>query len=81
MNMGMHLTRSARWFAERTAIVHRDVRLTYREFNERVNRLANGLISLGFKKGEHVAFFSANRHHILEGVLRVSQGRACHGAP
>jgi long-chain acyl-CoA synthetase len=66
MNMGLHLTRSAKWFSDRTAVVHKDVRLTYKEFNERVNRLANGLTSLGLKKGDHVAIFSANRHHILE---------------
>ena len=72
MNMGVNLTRSARWFSDRTAIVHKDVRLTYREFNERVNRLANGLISLGLKKGDHVAFFSPNRHHIVEAFY------ACH---
>ena len=72
MNMGLHLTRSAQRFADRTAIVHRDVRLTYREFNRRVNRLANGLTALGLKKGDHVAFYSPNRHHILEAFY------ACH---
>ena len=74
MNMGIHLTRSAKWFSERTAVVFQDVRLTYREFNERVNRLANGLISLGLKKGDRVAFFSSNRHHVLEAFY------ACHKA-
>lgn len=72
MNMGLHLTRSAQRFADRTAIVHRDVRLTYREWNRRVNKLANGLTSLGLKKGDHVAFYSPNRHHILEAFY------ACH---
>ena len=28
--------------------------VTYKEFNEKVNRLANGLISLGVKKGDFV---------------------------
>jgi acyl-CoA synthetase (AMP-forming)/AMP-acid ligase II len=72
MNMGIHLTRAAKWFSERTAIVFKDVRLTYREFNERVNRLANGLTSLGLRKGDRVAFFSPNRHQILEAFY------ACH---
>jgi len=72
MNMGEHLTRSAKWFSGRTAVVFQDVRLTYKEFNERVNRLGNGLISLGLKKGDRVAFFSPNRHHILEAFY------ACH---
>jgi acyl-CoA synthetase (AMP-forming)/AMP-acid ligase II len=74
MNMGIHLTRSARWFSSRTAVVYKDVRLTYREFNERVNRLANGLVALGLKKGDRVAFLSSNRHHVLESFY------ACHKA-
>jgi acyl-CoA synthetase (AMP-forming)/AMP-acid ligase II len=74
MNMGIHLTRSAQWFSERTAVVFQDVRLTYRQFNERVNRLANGLTTLGLRKGDRVAFFSSNRHHVLEAFY------ACHKA-
>ena len=74
MNMGIHLTRAAKWFSERTAIVHKNVQLTYREFNERVNRLANGLTSLGLKKGDRVALFSPNRHQLLEAFY------ACHKA-
>lgn len=66
MNMGIHLARSAKWFSERIAIIYQNIRLTYKEFNERVNRLGNGFISLGFKKGDRVAIFSHNRHHILE---------------
>ena len=74
MNMGIHLTRSAQWFSDRTAVVFGDVRLTYRMFNERVNRLANGLTSTGFRKGDRVAFFSPNRHHLVEAFY------ACHKA-
>jgi len=72
MNMGIHLTRSAKWFSERTAVIFQDVRLTYKELNERVNRLGNGLLSLGLTKGDRVAFFSNNRNHILESFY------ACH---
>lgn len=66
MNMGIHLTRSAKWFPDRTAIVFQDVRLSYQQFNERVNRLGNGLISLGLKKGDHVAILCSNCHQVLE---------------
>lgn len=41
-------------------------RTTFREFNERVNGLANGLISLGVRKGEVTAFLSMNRIEIVE---------------
>ncbi|WP_041277553.1 AMP-binding protein [Desulfotalea psychrophila] len=43
-----------------------DIRLTYREFSERVDNLARGLAELGLKKGERVGIWSQNR---LEWVL------------
>ena len=32
----------------------RDLRFTYREFNDRVDMLAKGLLSIGITKGDHV---------------------------
>ncbi|MFY9606990.1 MAG: AMP-binding protein [Blastocatellia bacterium] len=37
-----------------------DLRLTYRQYNEEVNRLAKGLLALGIQKGEHVAVWATN---------------------
>lgn len=37
-------------------------------FDERVNRLANALLSLGLQKGERVALLSLNRHQLVEGI-------------
>jgi len=37
-----------------------DLRLTYRQYNEEVTRLAKGLLSLGVEKGEHVAVWATN---------------------
>jgi acyl-CoA synthetase (AMP-forming)/AMP-acid ligase II len=67
MNMGVPLRRSASWFRERTAVIQDAKRFTYWELNERTNRLANGLGSLGVKKGDRVAILSPNRHQIIEG--------------
>ncbi len=36
-------------------------RFSFQVVNERMNRLANGLISLGVKKGDHCAFYCRNR--------------------
>ncbi|MGD0277010.1 MAG: AMP-binding protein [Syntrophales bacterium] len=41
-------------------------RLTFHQFNERVNRLANGLLSLGVRKGDVTAFLTMNRIEIIE---------------
>lgn len=66
MNIGIHVQRAALWYPNRTAVVFKDIRFTYRELNERINRLANGLLSLGLKTGDKVALLSANCHQLLE---------------
>lgn len=38
----------------------RDLRLTYRQFGERVDRLAKGLLAMGVQKGEKVAIWATN---------------------
>ncbi len=37
-----------------------DAKLTYRQLNEQVNRLANALIAMGVKKGDRVALYLPN---------------------
>lgn len=37
-----------------------DLRLTYRQYHERVNQLAKGLIALGIENGDHVAAWATN---------------------
>jgi acyl-CoA synthetase (AMP-forming)/AMP-acid ligase II len=66
MNMGLHLTRAAQSFAERNAITDKKTRITYRTFNEDVNRLAHGMMALGLKKGDRAAMLSLNCHQLLE---------------
>jgi fatty-acyl-CoA synthase len=38
----------------------RNLRFTYKEFDERVNLLAKGLLSLGISKGDHVGIWAKN---------------------
>ncbi|HOI40044.1 MAG TPA: AMP-binding protein [Methanobacterium sp.] len=38
----------------------RDLRFTYREFDERVNLLAKGLLAIGIEKGDHVGIWAKN---------------------
>ncbi len=38
----------------------RDLRFTYKEFNERVDMLAKGLLSIGITKGDHVGIWALN---------------------
>lgn len=43
-----------------------EVRYNWREFNERINRLANSLLNIGLKKGDHVAILMENCHRYVE---------------
>ncbi|MEW6049070.1 MAG: AMP-binding protein, partial [Bacillota bacterium] len=58
--------RAVRIFGDRTAVIDGDVRLTYREFAARCERLARGLRGLGIDPGDRVAVLSPNTHRALE---------------
>jgi acyl-CoA synthetase (AMP-forming)/AMP-acid ligase II len=55
------------------AVVFEETRLSYGHLNERVNRLANGLRSLGLRKGSHVALVMENCHQYLEAYYALSK--------
>ena len=57
-----NLARTAGLYAEREALVsrHQSIRWTYREFHQRVRRLACGLLSIGLEKGDRVGIWSPN---------------------
>jgi len=38
----------------------RGLRFSYKQFDQRVNRLAKGLLSIGIKKGDHVGIWATN---------------------
>jgi fatty-acyl-CoA synthase len=65
------LRRSAYIFPNKTAIIHGDRRYTWREFAERVDRLANGLRAAGLQRGDRVAFLSPNTPPLLEAHFGV----------
>jgi len=65
INVGDLLTRSAARSPRQLAIVDGERRLTYREFNDAVNRLAHGFAGLGYARGDAVALMSGNRPEFL----------------
>ncbi len=65
------LVRSAAVFPEKTAVVYKDTRFSYREFYERVNRLASALKKEGIEKGDRVAFLCPNLPPLLEAHFAV----------
>src|SRR5438128_5756141 len=48
-------------YGSREAMVFGEVRVSFAEFRERVNRLARGLAALGIRHGENVAIWLPNR--------------------
>jgi len=54
------LTESAGKFPDKTALIFKDRRITYRELDRQANRLAHALIDLGVERGERVAIFLDN---------------------
>lgn len=73
MNIGSLLPNHARYRPHDTAVIFEDCRLSFREFNARVNRLANALTSLGMKKGDKVATILSNCVNLLETYWAVAK--------
>ncbi len=67
------LTRSIAVYPDKTAVVHRDKRYSYKEFGERTNRLASALKKKGVGKGDKVAFICPNIPPMLEAHYAVPQ--------
>jgi len=66
MNIGALLPRHAQYRPDHLAVVFEDHRLTFRQFNARVNRLAHALLAAGLAKGDKVATVLSNCLEQLE---------------
>ncbi|MBW2283921.1 MAG: long-chain-acyl-CoA synthetase, partial [Deltaproteobacteria bacterium] len=62
---GSLLEECAARFPENAAVKSDEGVLTYREYNERVNRYAHYFISQGIEKGDTIAVFMENRQELL----------------
>ncbi len=59
----------AKWRPDRTALVCGDQRLTWREFNQAIDRVANGLLNGGLRKGDKVSVLMLNSIEMLEMMM------------
>jgi len=75
--MEMHIPKSLKLNAikhpEKTAIIFRDRKITYRKFSQRVNRLANSISALGFKNGDKIAILMENCPEFLESYFALTK--------
>lgn len=60
MNISELLARNGRKFANKVGFISGDLRLTYKEVDDVVNRLANALKNRGVSRGKKVVLFSPN---------------------
>jgi len=67
------LRRALKQYGRKVGVVDGERRFTYAEFGQRVNRLSNGLLSLGIEKGDRVASIEVNTHRLLEMYYGVPQ--------
>lgn len=69
MHVGDLLSRAARRWPDRPAWIQDETVVSFREAEERVNRLANGLIKLGIRRGQRVGLLVNNCYQGLETIL------------
>jgi fatty-acyl-CoA synthase len=63
------LYRAVDLYGEKIGVVDGADRFSYAEFGERCERLAAGLLALGVKPADRVAYLSFNNHQLLEGYF------------
>ena len=73
MNLGQNLKVNAKKFPTTVMLKDSQRSFTYPEVNNRVNKLANSLLSLGLAKGDKVAVLLENSIEIVEAFLATAK--------
>ncbi|MBI2875481.1 MAG: AMP-binding protein, partial [Candidatus Tectomicrobia bacterium] len=71
--VGDTLRQHAQKYPNKPAVIFKDKRISYRQFNERVNRLSNALFGLGLKKGERLGILLMNCSEYMEAYFAVNK--------
>ncbi|MBW2003370.1 MAG: long-chain-fatty-acid--CoA ligase [Deltaproteobacteria bacterium] len=66
MRIGDLIARGAKYYPDKLATVFKDVRLTYKELNDRVNVVGNAILSAGIRKKDRVGIICHNSHFYQE---------------
>jgi len=65
MNLRALMANTTHLYGNKIALVEGNNQLTFRELNEKVNQVANGLLQKGIKKGERISLYLKNCHEYL----------------
>lgn len=74
MDLGRMLAQTAERFPDKTAIIFKDQKTSYSEFDQRANQVANALIALGVQPGDRVGLLIHNLPIFMEayyGILKA----------
>jgi len=73
LNVRYLINRAVKSYPDRTALVFEHKRMTFLDLNRRANRLANGLLGLGIKKGDRIGMLMKNRPEFIEADFALSK--------
>ena len=73
MNIGSLFSRHAKYRPNHLAVVFGDQRLTHKEFNRNINRLAHVLLDAGIRQGDKIATVLPNCIELLEVYWAVAK--------
>src|SRR5258705_8729198 len=73
MTLGDVIRENRRSYPQRTAIVDGDLRLTWPEFDDRVNQLANALRAAGVGDGDRILWLGQNSFRVLECLVAAAK--------
>jgi long-chain acyl-CoA synthetase len=60
------MSHAVKLYGNKTATIDGEIAYTYKQTEERIRRLAAGLLGLGLKPGDHIAILANNSHRYLE---------------
>jgi len=65
------ITCHAKWRSNKLALICGEKQLSWKEFNLRINKVANSLLALGFKKGDKASVLMSNSSEMLEVIFGI----------
>jgi acyl-CoA synthetase (AMP-forming)/AMP-acid ligase II len=74
LNIGESINVNANKYPNKLALKDKRRQLTFKEFNERTNKLANGILKKGIKKGDKLAILSNNSIEFMEIYVAAAKG-------
>ena len=74
LNIGEIINANAAKYPNKLALKDARRQLTFKELNERTNRLANGLLKSGLKKGDNITILSNNSIEFMEIYVAAAKG-------